>query len=142
MNIIPDRNWNLRDPAEKARKTALLNEVVAAARERNLPLSVGTEMNNAAQPMVDHFDAAELKPHAAAFLEGAQIIWGHSLLLRHGGFGYVSGQAEAAFGADAARKNAFFREVGSLPPPHGSRLQSLRTAAREGNCRSVLKAMR
>jgi len=141
LNIIPDRNWNVRDPEEKARKTARLNEVIAAARNRHLPICVGTEMNNAAQPMVDHFDAVEMKPHVRAFLEGGQIIWGHSLLLRHGGFGYVSAQAEAAFGRDAARKNEFFREVGSQPVPHGSRLQSLRSASREGDCKAVLKAL-
>ena len=35
INFIPDRNWNLRDPAEKALKLAKLNEVIAAARDRH-----------------------------------------------------------------------------------------------------------
>ena len=98
-------------------------------------------MNSATQPMVDHFDAPEMKPHAAIFLEGALILWGHSLLLRHGGFGYLSPQAEAAFGRDAVRKNAFFREVGEQPVPHGNRLPALRAASRAGDCKAVLRAL-
>jgi len=141
VNFIPDRNWNLRDPAEKALKLAKLNEAVAAARERHLVICVGTEMNSASQPLVDHFDAPEMKPHAPAFLEGAHILWGHSLLLRHGGFGYLSPQAEAAFGRDAVRKNAFFREVGEQPVPHGNRLPALRAASRAGDCKAVLRAL-
>jgi hypothetical protein len=53
----------------------------------------------------------------------------------------VSPQAEAAFGRDVARKNAFFREVGEQPVPHGNRLQTLRTASRAGNCKAVLRAL-
>lgn len=141
LNIIPDRNWNLKDPAEKAQKLAKLNEVVASARNRQLPLCVGTEMNNAAQPLVDHFDAAELRPHGQAFIEGAQVLWGHALLLRHGGFGYVSPQAESAFGKDLVKKNQFFRDVGARPAPHGAQLSALRSAARAGDPRAVLRAL-
>ncbi len=141
INFIPDRNWNVRDPAAKALNLAKLNEVIAAARDRHLVICIGTEMNSATQPLVDHFDAPEMKPHAAVFLDGAYILWGHSLLLRHGGFGYLSPQAEAAFGRDAARKNAFFREVGGQPVPHGNRLQALRMASRAGDCKAVLRAL-
>jgi len=141
VNFIPDRNWNLRDPAEKALKLAKFNEALAAASDRHLVICVGTEMNSATQPLVDHFDAPEMKPHVPAFLEGAHILWGHSLLLRHGGFGYVSPQAEAAFGRDVARKYAFFREVGEQPAPHGNRLPALRTASRAGDCQAVLRAL-
>jgi len=141
INIIPDRNWNLRDPAEKALKVARLNDLITAARRRHLPISIGTEMNRASQPLVDHLDAPELKPHVQTFLEGALIIWGHSLLLRHGGFGYLSPQAEAAFGRDAARKNRFFAEVGGRPVPHGAALKSLRAASRAGDPRGVLRAL-
>ena len=141
LNIIPDRNWNLREPAEKARKVALLNEVIEAAKARHLPICVGTEMNDPTQPLVDHFDVPELKPHVQTFLEGAQIIWGHSLLLRHGGFGYVSPQAEVVFGKATARKNVFFREVGGRPVPHGAARQSLREASKSGDQRAVLRIL-
>ena len=141
INLIPDRNWNLKDATEKAEKTAKLNEVVAIARERHLLISVGTELNNASQPMVDNFDTPELKPHAQAFLEDARIIWGHSLLLRHGGFGYLSAQAEAAFGKDVRKKNGFFLEVGSRPVPHGADLQKLRAASKAADAAAVLRAL-
>ncbi len=141
INIIPDRNWNYRDPAEKSLKVAKLNEVIARARSRHFPISIGTEMNRASQPLVDHLDAPELKPHVDVFLEGGQIIWGHSLLLRHGGFGYVSPQADAAFGKDVVRKNKFFRDVGARPVPHGSTLQALRAASKAGDPRRVLRAL-
>lgn len=141
INIIPDRNWNLRDPAEKTRKVARLKAVVAAAKNRHLPMSVGTEMNRATQPFVDHFDAPELKPYVGTFLDGARVVWGHSLLLRHGGFGYVSPQAEAVFRGDPVRKNAFFAEVGSRPVPHGRSLRSLRDACRAGDPQAVLRAL-
>ena len=141
LNIIPDRNWNLKDQGEKALKVAKLNEIIAIAQRRNLPINVGTEINNDSQPLVDRFDSAELKPHVATFLDGARIIWGHSLLLRHGGFGYLSPQAEAAFGNDVRKKNAFFREAGSRPVPHGAHLQALRAASRGGDVRAVLRAL-
>jgi len=141
LNIIPERNWNLRDPDEKARKVAMLNEVVAAAKNRRLPVSVGTEMNNAVQPLVDRFDAPELKPHVETFLAGAQIIWGHSLLLRHGGFGYVSPQAEVVFAGDIVRKNEFFRAVGACDVPRGAALQKLREASKNGDHRAILRLL-
>ena len=142
INIVPDRNWNLRDPDEKARKVLRLNEIVKAARGRHLPISVGTEMNRATQPMVDRFDAPELKPHAQTFLEGARIIWGHSLLMRHGAFGYLSEAADEAFRKDPVRKNAFFAEVGARPVPHGRALAALRAACRGGSPKAILSALK
>ena len=141
LNIIPDRNWNLHDPVEKALKVANLNEIIRVAKERYLPICVGTEMNNSAQPLVDHFDVPELKPHVETFLAGAWIMWGHALLLRHGGFGYLSPQSEVVFGKDVIRKNRFFREVGGRPVPHGSAIMALREASRNGDERGVLRAL-
>jgi len=141
INIIPDRNWNIKDAAEKAEKVANLNEIVSIAQKRHIPLNVGTEMNNHSQPLVDNFDAPELQPHAEAFCRGARIIWGHSLLLRHGGFGYLSRQAQAEFGNDVRKKNAFFLEVGSRPVPHGADLHKLREASKTADARAVLRAL-
>ena len=141
INIIPDRNWNLRDPDEKALKVSRLNEIVKAARGRHLPISVGTEMNRSTQPIVDRFDAPPMKPHAQTFLEGARIIWGHSLLMRHGGFGYLSEAADDAFRRDPVRKNAFFAEVGAKPAPHGRSLAALRDACRAGSAKAILSAL-
>jgi len=141
LNIIPNRNWNLHDPSEKASKVGKLNEIIRLAKERHLPICVGTEMNSVAQPWVDHFDVPELKPHVETFLAGAQIIWGHALLLRHGGFGYLSPQSEVVFARDTLRKNRFFREVGARPVPHGVALKALREASRNGDERGVLRAL-
>lgn len=141
INIIPDRNWNLKDRGEKALKVSRLNDIVAAARNRHLPISAGTEMNRATQPLVDHFDAPELRPHTETFLEGARIIWGHSLLMRHGGFGYLSGRAGAAFKGDPVRKNAFFAQVGARPVPHGKSLKAIRDACRAGSPKDILAAL-
>jgi hypothetical protein len=80
VNIIPDRNWNLPGPAEKALKTRNLKEIVEAARERHLIFSVGTEMNNHGQKFVDTFSAPELAPYAADFREGALALHGHTVL--------------------------------------------------------------
>ena len=142
LNIIPDRNWNLKDPAEKSVKVDKLNELMAIANRRRLPVIVGTEINSSSQPLVDHFDAPELKPYVEDFLKGAHITWGHSLLLRHGGFGYISAQSEAAFGRDVAKKNAFFQEVGACPVPHGAALQDLRAAAKSADPKGVLRALK
>ena len=46
INIIPDRNWNLRDPDEKSLKVMRLNEIVKAARGRHMPIGV----NNSKHP--------------------------------------------------------------------------------------------
>jgi len=141
LNIVPERNWKLEDPDEKALKVRKFHEIIEAARKRNLPIGVGTALNSAAQPLVDDFDAPELKPHQQVFLEGARIIWGHSLLLRHGGFGYLSGQAEAAFGSDTVRKNEFFRQVGAMAVPAGATLASLKKASLNGDPKAILQIL-
>ena len=57
LNIIPDRNWNIADPAARRLKVRNLYRVVELARELDLPLHVGTEMNGFGQKLVDGFDA-------------------------------------------------------------------------------------
>ncbi len=74
MNIIPDRNWNIKDPETKRIKVAKLREAVEAARDLKLPLSVGTEMNKSGLPFVDNFQAPELLPFVKDFLKGARTI--------------------------------------------------------------------
>ena len=116
LNIIPDRNWNIADPDEKMKKVAKLAEVVAAAKELELPLSVGTELNKYGQKPVDDFDAPELEPYVDDFLRGARIIWAHTRMRRAGKFGYVGPRADRVFGDDRAAKNAFFAKLGEGPP--------------------------
>lgn len=138
LNIVPDRNWNLSDPADKAVKTRKLAEIVAAARKRHLPFSVGTEMNNYGQKFVDTFDAPELRPYAADFRDGAYILYGHTLLQRACGKGLMSEWARESFKDDRARANAFYLEVGrSAFPPRDAR-QALYGMPPDAAPRSVL----
>ena len=115
LNIIPDRNWNLKDAHEAAKKRAKLAEIVAACDARGLPLNIGTEMNKRGLPLVDDLSGEALRPHRASFLRGARVLVGHSLLLRYAGFSYAGAGAAAEF-PELRRKNAFFERVGGLPP--------------------------
>jgi hypothetical protein len=78
LNIIPERNYNLKNPVEKAMKSANLNAVMAAARRLNMPVIAGTEMNKYGQPLVDNFDAPELAPYLEDFRKGGQLLWEHT----------------------------------------------------------------
>lgn len=116
LNIIPERNWNLPDPELAARKRQKLYEVVDLARQFDLPLNVGTEMNSFGQPIVDDFDTAALAPVREAFLDGAYFIYGHTAMERRLGMGYQSAWATDFLPTRAAR-NAFFTEAGKRIPP-------------------------
>ncbi len=116
LNIVPDRNWNLPDPKAAAAKQQKLYEVVALAKEFDLPLNIGTEMNSFGQPLVDNFDAPALAPVRDAFIDGASFIYGHTMLERHVGMGYQSEWAAAHLATRAAR-NAFYTAVGRCTPP-------------------------
>ncbi|MHB0912310.1 MAG: PHP domain-containing protein [Armatimonadota bacterium] len=78
LNIIPDRNWNIKDPAEKVLKTGKLRETIEAARALHMPIAVGTEMNKAGLPFVDDFHAPELAPYVRDFMEGARRLYERS----------------------------------------------------------------
>lgn len=115
VNIIPDRNWNLKNPEERASKIANLYEFVDAAQKRHLPIIVGTEMNAHGQRFVDDFNAGPMRPLHPIFLDGASIVHGHTVLQRHG-LGYVSTWADKHF-PDPADKNDFYRRVGEAAEP-------------------------
>jgi hypothetical protein len=128
VNIIPDRNWNIADPAVKAAKVANLNAFIAMAQARHLPILVGTEMNAYGQKFVDDFDAPELAPHLDAFVDGAHIIYGHTVLQAAAGMGYLSDWAAGSFDT-TAEKNDFYSEVGERGAPNVTdTLESLSTA--------------
>ncbi len=82
LNIIPDRNWNIADPADKQRKLEGLYSVVALARKLDLPINVGTEMNAFGKPLIDAFDVPELAPVRDDFIDGAYFFYGHGTLQR------------------------------------------------------------
>jgi hypothetical protein len=115
LNIIPDRNWNIPDPAERTLKVCKLHEVVEMARERDLPVLVGTEMNKHGQKHVDDFESPALMPVREAFLAGAAFLYGHTLLARYARMGYVSDWSEAQF-ANRREKNRFYTQIGRMAP--------------------------
>jgi hypothetical protein len=116
VNIIPDRNWNLKDPEQKRVKVAHFHRFVAAARDRDLPISIGTEMNAYGQRFVDDFEAPEMAAVAHEFTRGALLLYGHTALQRAHGMGYLSPWARDQFTTTAA-KNEFYVELGKALPP-------------------------
>lgn len=116
LNIVPERNWNFADADIATAKQQKLYEVVKLAKEFDLPLNVGTEMNSFGQPFVDNFDAPALMPVRQAFLDGAYFIYGHTAMERWVGMGYQSDWA-ADFLPTRAQRNAFYGAIGRYTPP-------------------------
>ncbi len=116
MNIIPDRNWNIPDDDLRKRKVNNLYEIVEIAQNLDLPIIVGTEMNSFGQRLIDDFSAPELQPLNQIFLDGAYFIYGHTVMQRVGGFGFLSTWAQTHF-SDRKSKNIFYQKVGRLFPP-------------------------
>jgi hypothetical protein len=110
LNIIPDRNWNFSDPKVKAAKIKCLDEVIAAAKERNIPIIVGTEMNAPGQKLIDDFNSDALTKHTDTFISGAAIAFAHTMLTSIQ-MGYLSDWADANF-TDNKAKNEFFTKFG------------------------------
>jgi len=111
LNIIPDRNWNIADPAVKAQKVDALHKVVEIANRRDLPVMVGTELNAHGQPFVDDFDVPEMAPLFDTFQKGAFILHAHTVLQGAAGLGYLSPWAKHHFPTTAA-KNDYFAQLG------------------------------
>ncbi|MCK5801324.1 MAG: hypothetical protein KAI66_00760 [Lentisphaeria bacterium] len=124
VNIIPDRNWNIKDPDEKTVKIRELDRYVAAAKALDLPINVGTELNKPGQRFVDDFAAEPMKRHHAEFLTGAQVMVGHTRLLRYADYSYTDARAAGDYPSRAAR-NEFFASVGALPGPDADILAKL-----------------
>lgn len=116
LNIIPDRNWNIADPATRALKVRKLHEIMELAGKLDLPINVGTEMNAPGNKLVDDFDVPEMAPVRQAFLDGAAFIYGHTVMQRALGLGYQSDWAQAHLPTRRER-NAFYRTVGYRVPP-------------------------
>ena len=109
INIIPDRNWNIKDPAVKERKVRKLYDIVERADRRSLPIGVGTEMNAPGLKFVDSFEAPELIPVVASFLRGSDILAGHTSAVLAGEDGYTSERTAARFRTVEARNEHFLR---------------------------------
>lgn len=116
LNIIPDRNHNIKDPADRRRKLQKLAEIIAAARALAFPVNIGTELNRNGQPAFDDLESGALAPYRPDFLRGASIMIGQGILARYAGFSYCAPAALGEFGPDTESKNNFFESVGQLPP--------------------------
>ncbi|NLD44388.1 MAG: hypothetical protein GX657_12960 [Chloroflexi bacterium] len=116
LNIIPERNWNYRDPAVREAKVRALYAVMDLARAHDLPVVVGTEMNKAGQPVVDDFGSEALRPLLPEFLRGADWIYGHTVLARALGRGYQSDWAARNL-PQRNERNAFYAAVGAAAAP-------------------------
>jgi len=130
LNIVPDRNWNIADEKIAALKKQKLYEVVDLARQMDLPLNIGTEMNSFGQPIVDNFAAAALAPVRDAFMEGAYFIYGHTAMERALGMGFQSTWATDLL-PTRAQRNTFYAAVGRRVPP-GQAGRILLTRVHEG----------
>ena len=137
LNIIPDRNWNISDPAMRQTKVSELRKVVALARQLDLPLHIGTEMNAFGNKLVDDFDAPELAPLRQDFMDGAFFIYGHVMMQRASGLGYQSEWARACLPARRER-NAFYAQVGRRAPPGRRGLAQLSAARPEMTPKQIL----
>ena len=71
ITIIPDRNWNVSDPAKKEKLLAAMDAFIMAAEERALPIFAGTEMNAPGQKLADDFTVPELAKYIDIFVSGA-----------------------------------------------------------------------
>ena len=124
VNIIPDRNWNFKDEAVKARKTAALAAYVKAAQQLDMPINVGTEGNKPGQRLVDGFDSAELSPYLPIFNHDACVFVGHTRLLRFADLSLTDAKNDSIFKGKKER-NAFFAAVGALPSPTRKQMDAL-----------------
>ncbi|NLX60035.1 MAG: hypothetical protein GXY74_13215 [Phycisphaerae bacterium] len=111
LNIIPDRNWNIKDPATRTTKIANLHRVVELANGRDLPLVVGTELNAPGLKFVDDFGSEALAPVVDSFLFGADVLVGHTASVLAGDGGYLDKAVVGRFRTTADR-NAHFAQYG------------------------------
>lgn len=116
FNLIPDRNWNYADPDVREEKVQNLYDVVALAREFDLPLNIGTEMNSYGQKLIDDLHASELQPVRDDFIDGAYFVYGHTAMQRLLGMGFMSEWAKQQL-PERRKRNAFYTSVGRVLPP-------------------------
>lgn len=115
LNIIPDRNWNIKDPSQQEIKVRNLEAIIKVAEGLQLPINIGTEMNKDGLPYADRLDGPVLKRYAGRFIEGANVMVGQTLLARYAGCGFGSAEAEGAFGNRAKQIKAYAK-IGAAAP--------------------------
>ena len=142
LNIIPDRNWNIRNPEIKALKYNKLKDIVQIADQMDFPIQIGTEMNKAGLPFADDLEGEYLKPFKNSFINGAKILIGHAVLQRFAGFSYSSSETDDFFNHNLKYKNDFFASVGELPPANTVIANKLRNAGKEQSFTAIQDALK
>jgi hypothetical protein len=79
--IIPERNWNIKNPEEKRIKIENLKKFIEVCKSKRIPVVPGTEMNKFGQPFIDDFNQPVLKENLPYFLESAKTIFSSKLFL-------------------------------------------------------------
>ncbi len=141
LNIVPDRNWNIKDPQARAIRIKNLHDMVREADALHLPINIGTEMNKKGLPFADDLDGEVLSNFRESFTRGAQVMVGHTLLARFADFGYLSEAACSAL-PDRKQRNAIFAAVGALPPLTSIQACALRAAGPAEALRQFKSAIR
>lgn len=142
LNIIPDRNWNIKNPEIKMLKYNKLIEIVRIAEGMDFPLQIGTEMNKPGLPFADDLEGEYLKPFKNAFLNGAKILIGHATLQRFAGFSYSGVEADDYFSHNLKHKNDFFASVGELSPVNTAIADKLRNAGTDKSFSVIQDALK
>ena len=130
MNMVP--NLAIPEPCSdpdnqelRQVRSELLLHTANLAREFDLPLHIGTEMNSYDQCQVDDLDSPELAPLRDRFIDGAYFIYGHVKLHRSLGIGYQSEWA-SSFLPTRSDRNSFYASAGFLIPPGIPGFQALK----------------
>jgi len=140
LNIVPDRNWDIPDPAVRQVKVQKLYEVVDLARAMNLPLNIGTEMNSYGQKLIDDFDAEALQPVRQDFIDGAYFVYGHTAMQRSLGMGFQSEWAKDQL-ASRRERNQFYTRVGRALPPGAPGARLLQKITTEHSPEEILSRL-
>ena len=114
LNIVPDRSINV-PASEKEFHLKCLYEVVDLAAQHDLPIFIGTEMNQPGHQDVDDINIPELLPFKQVFMDGAYLLHGHTILARQASMGYRSDWSVEQF-RDRRSRNAFYTKLGALLP--------------------------
>lgn len=127
LNIVPDRNWNIKDPMQQEIKVRNLDSIVKTAVAMELPINIGTEMNKDGLPYADDLQGPVLKRFAREFMEGANVMVGQTLLARYAGCAFASSEADGAFGNRHKQIKAY-AQVGAAPALLADEAVALETA--------------
>ncbi len=137
-NIIPDRNWNIKDEYEKQLKVENLASVIKACKKISIPVIVGTELNKSTQKFVDTFDAPEIAPYRDVFMDGAYFLYGHTVMERFMKCGYESKWCQDQF-KSRQEINAFYTAVGKAANP--ADIGTVLTRMKDPSPKDVLSAV-